>query len=118
MQRHLKQHSEAANGLGGHPGQGHHGGGHHPGQPHPQHPHQHHPHQASIDLNPMDFIEHDPSSHPIIPSFDLDPFDMLGEFSELDQYGGSKTIEFKLVRPFKIGLVHNWLQIESCKQQA
>ena len=48
----------------------------------------------------MDFIEHDPSSHPIIPSFDLDPFDMLGEFSELDQYGGSKTIEFKLVRPF------------------
>ena len=39
----------------------------------------------------MDFIEHDPTSHPIIPSFDLDPFDMLGEFSELDQYGGKIT---------------------------
>ena len=42
-------------------------------------------------MNPMDFIEHDPTSHPIIPSFDLDPFDMLGEFSELDQYGGKIT---------------------------
>ena len=25
----------------------------------------------------------------MIPPFDLDPFDMLGEFSELDQYGGN-----------------------------
>ena len=44
--------------------------------------------QAASDLNPMDFIEHDPTTHPMMPPFDLDPFDMLGEFSELDQYGG------------------------------
>lgn len=57
----------------------------------------------------MDFIEHvdfstyhlnldnivftftfsqDVSAHPMVPPFDLDPFDMLGEFTELDQYGG------------------------------
>ena len=81
MHRHMKHSEAASNGLGPHHP-------HHPQHPHQQHQHQNHPHQAAIDLNPMDFIEHDPTSHPIIPSFDLDPFDMLGEFSELDQYGG------------------------------
>ena len=74
---------------------------HPPHQPHPAHPA--HPHPHPVDLNPMDFIEHDvvaPPPHPPHPhppsaqsttehsrNFDmgLDAFDVFGDFSDLQE---------------------------------
>ena len=73
-----------------------------PHQPHPAHPAHAHPHPHPVDLNPMDFIEHDvvappPPTHPHPPpaqsaaehsrNFDmsLDAFDVFGDFSDLQQ---------------------------------
>ena len=74
---------------------------HPPHQPHPAHPaHTAHPHPHPVDLNPMDFIEHDvvaPPPHPHPPTaqsttehsrnFDmgLDAFDVFGDFSDLQE---------------------------------